>query len=93
MQETTLFDGSNISTEFSFTVVGRIERCNETLNLVGNNGDKLRVFPLPKNITKKPQRWHLLPMVNSTGIISSVQVLGSSPIEIEQSDLQQISCN
>ncbi len=86
MQKIALDDEANIPLKFSFSFVGRTERCNEILNLVGNNGDKLRVLPNPRNITKKPQLWHLLPMVNSTGIISSVQVLGSSSIEIEQSD-------
>ncbi len=89
MQEITLSNELPISAEFSFTFVGRTERSRETLHLVCNKGNKLRVFPIPKNITKNPQSWHLLPMINSTGIISSVQVLGSSPIKIEQPDLSR----
>lgn len=81
MQEIMFSEESKITENFSFAVIGHFEQSSEALHILTDKGGNLRVFPVPKNFSNNRQMWHLLPTINSTGIISSVQVLaGSSPL-------------
>lgn len=78
MQKYVFSDQPKIPAQFSFTVVGRIEQSSKALHIITDNGEFLRVLPTFKKYNDEQRVWHLLPSINSTGIISSVQVLGSS---------------
>ena len=73
-----------IPEKFSFAVIGHLEQSDKGLHIITNKGDKLRIFPVPKNFSKNRQIWHLLPTINSTGTISNVQALASNSPQLEQ---------
>jgi Cft2 family RNA processing exonuclease len=68
-------------TNFSFTLAGRLSRSGGIQHLIYGSGNKLQVIPPLKKYSESQQIWHLLPMINSTGIISNVQVLESAPLQ------------
>ena len=81
MQETLVFDELNSLEKFTFHVVGYMVIRSGVAHLVCESGERLPVFPLPKNKIKKQLLWNLLPNINSTGIISNVRVLSTRTLE------------
>lgn len=84
MHKCVVSDQPKIPVKFSFTVVGHIEQSSKALDILTENGDKLRVLPTLKKYNDEQLYWHLLPSINSRGIISSVQVLGRSNAGLEK---------
>lgn len=81
MQEALLCDELNSLEKFTFHVVGYMVIRSGVAHLVCESGERLPVFPLPKNKIKKQLLWSLLPNINSTGIISKVRVLSTRTLE------------
>lgn len=87
MQDVTLLNSSDTSTNFQFTIGGRINYDVSGAPYIScDDGSQLRVIPNPKDYPDKRVLWHLVPTIDSTAIISNVRVLGSSPLEPEQHD-------
>ncbi len=82
MQDVTLLNSSDTSTNFQFTIGGRIKYdVSGAPHISCDDGSQLRVIPNPKDYPDKRVLWHLVPTIDSTAIISNVRVVSSRLFE------------